>query len=525
MFAIMTDRMVNLCRVFGKHSRGGQGALSSIGVLATAMLFVVLPWDISQLVLALAGTLAYALLQTLWPRREKQLLRKSVPIVTPEKSLRLARNLPVRSPTKSKSINNPHPRTLTMREIRTPSSAPIAAPNFQSAEWESQISELLGQISPSQKDDEIVGKLAWIARRAIKSLIPEVEVVGFASGDLLRKKAFGVAVPEVDIIANASPEALTEALRGRFRSGGQAAQRALDPRKLQKAAIRACTDTLVAGGFKFRRSAFRSEEPKVTLLAPATFGLCEDAIAIDFSVNAATPLYNATLLTECGQMEARGRDLILLVKRWAKDRGVCHAAKGHLPPYAWTLLAIFFLQSRKGEGGALLPPLVGFEMASSLAQKNGIQPLPFKGCLNKEDTSKVSIGALFKEFVQFYDEFQWQSYAVSLHEGHPEKPSLKLPINIIVHDDGTSSVGPSVEDPFDVSRNLGSSMSSASYHRLKEELARVQAMCSANVSLADILEPWAPAEPDSSELTPTEKGNEDERVHNARSSGVPDALA
>ena len=38
------------------------------------------------------------------------------------------------------------------------------------------------------------------------------------------------------------------------------------------------------------------------------------------------------------------QDLVLLVKRWAKHRGICHAAKGHLPPYAWSILCLHFLQ-------------------------------------------------------------------------------------------------------------------------------------------------------------------------------------
>merc|ERR1719162_149954 len=147
-------------------------------------------------------------------------------------------------------------------------------------------------------------------------MIPEIEVLGFASGDLTRKKAFGVAVPDVDVVVNVNPIILAERLGGRHEAFNNGK---LDPKKLQKSAIRACTDRLVSvGGFKFRRSAFRGEEPKVTLLAPASFGLTSDAIPIDFSVNAAVPMYNAALLTECGQMEPRARELILLVKRWAK---------------------------------------------------------------------------------------------------------------------------------------------------------------------------------------------------------------
>merc|ERR1719473_328177 len=204
-----------------------------------------------------------------------------------------------------------------------------------------------------------------MVKAAIKPMIPEVEVVGFASGDLTRKKAFGVAVPDVDVVANVDPRVLAERLGGRIGSFNDK----FDPKKLQKSAIRACTDRLVSeGGFKFRRSAFRGEEPKVTLLAPASFGICNDAIPIDFSVNAVSPLHNAALLTECGQMDTRARELILLVKRWAKDRGICHAAKGHLSPYAWSLLCFFFLQAGMKDDESILPSLASFKKASKLAR-------------------------------------------------------------------------------------------------------------------------------------------------------------
>merc|ERR550514_2187257 len=117
--------------------------------------------------------------------------------------------------------------------------------------------------------------------------------MGFASGDISRGHAFGVAIPEVDIVVSVDPKAIVSRLRCRLAKGSQTSE-LLDMRKLQKSAIRAFTDLLVSkGGFKFRRSAFRGQEPKVTLLAPASLGLFPQAIPIDFSVNATTPLYNS----------------------------------------------------------------------------------------------------------------------------------------------------------------------------------------------------------------------------------------
>jgi len=371
------------------------------------------------------------------------------------------------------------------------------------------VDELLRQISPTPEGDRVVQQLAQNIRQTLRRIIPEVEVVGFASGDLVRGTAFGVAVPEVDIVVNVSPSVLAARLQGRLAPRNASAVQ-LDVRKLQKSAIRACTDRLVSnGGFKFRRSAFRGQEPKVTLLAPSSLGIYSEAIPIDFSVNSTTPLYNAALLTECGQMEPRAKLLILLVKRWAKDRGVCHAAKGHLSPFSWTLLTIYFLQVGVLDEGPLLPPLEGFELSSGLAG----QPMAVTTALTRQrmagtasgrqkwvppagNVPRKSVAALFADFVHFYSRlFDWRNEAVSVRLGERAPPDLTLPLHIIVHDDSsTTEVGPSIEDPFEQRRNLGECTTAASLARMREELARAEDCCSRNASLTELLEPWVPPE-------------------------------
>merc|ERR1711862_1091594 len=105
----------------------------------------------------------------------------------------------------------------------------------------------------------------------------------------------------------------------------------------------------------------------------------------------------AALLTECGQLEPRARELILLVKRWAKDRGICHAAKGHLSPYSWTLLCIFFLQVREEP---MLPPLDRFKKSSALcgtiASKNPSDRGVSETCVPQ--CAIPSIATLLKQF-------------------------------------------------------------------------------------------------------------------------------
>jgi len=481
-----------------------KGNMSNYVVAALAVVCVVLPLDLSQLTFALVGAVAFSILQSLQSSGAKHHKRPpKVPCAAPSHKLQTQKQPNLQQKQKWEKSRQVRPPTavpsLSRPEVRKPSAVPVQAPTFQSLEWENQIAELLNQIAPSIEDDKIVGKLACLVKQAIKPMIPEIEVVGFASGDLTRKKAFGVAVPDVDVVVNVNPIVLAERLGGRHEAFNNGK---LDPKKLQKSAIRACTDRLVSvGGFKFRRSAFRGEEPKVTLLAPASFGICNDAIPIDFSVNAVSPLHNAALLTECGHMEPRARELILLVKRWAKDRGIAHAAKGHLSPYAWSLLCIFFLQAGLPDDETLLPSLDGFKSASRLAKRTVEEKTVVPPTGSNKNTSR-----LFADFMNFYDQvFEWKSEAICVRSGNRGKPGLALPLHIIVEDDGkTTVIGPSIEDPFDEAHNLGGGMTAASLNRLKEEFSRAHNTCSkGNSSLAELLEPWAPPEQES-------EGREDE---------------
>jgi len=268
----------------------------------------------------------------------------------------------------------------------------------------------------------------------------------------------------------------------------------LDARALQKYAIRLCTEKLVgpSTGLKFRRSAFRGDEPKVTFIAPATPGFTETSVPFDLSVNSLTPFHNAALLTECGQLEPRAKALILLVRRWAKDRGICHASKGHFPPFVWTLLTIYFLQVGVEGDGALLPPVEDFALSSDLVAGGGA-PKEHKAKVQNA-TGTNSVGSLFNSFFRFYARFNWRAEAVAVKSGKREAPAKSLPLHVVLHDDGSSEVGPSIEDPFVSRRNLGACMTSVSLGRLQEELTRADELCTNGASLSVLLEPWAPAE-------------------------------
>jgi len=500
-------------------SDGRQMDVRSMALLALALLSITAPLELSQLSFAIIGAFAYALLQymqvpTSGAAQQQRSKEKAYALDAPPSPPTTAAS-PKFTPTptsyrswRERSAATPSPRKPAhlasagsdarrnegpKQEFRQPSSQPIPKPCFWAVGWDAEVQELLAQIYPSPESDKVVAQLARAVKRQLSRYIPEIEVTGFLSSDLHRGTAFGVAVPEVDIVASVSPDVFLSCVQHARQPPSAVLA---DAKKVQKCAIRFCTNQLVGtGGFKFRRSAFKGLEPKVTLLASA--GLCgtKEAIPVDFSVNSSTPLYNAALMTECGQLEPRARALILLVRRWAKDRGVCHAAKGHLSPYAWTLLVIYFLQVGV-RSGPLLPPLDGFKRSAGLAGKPAASAA--SGWTRPEGGigGQKTVGALFKEFVAFFaKDFDFRKEAVSVRRGLRAPPDLALPIHVVLCEDGvTSEVAPSIEDPFEPKRNLSETSTAVTVARLHEELTRAEELCSRGGSLAELLEPWVPPE-------------------------------
>jgi len=418
---------------------------------------------------------------------------------------------------------------------------------LSTAAWDAEVHELLTAIVPSRDGNRVAQELVVVIQQMIRSVLPEAEVSGFATGDLPRPsrrrtndgadcrgalpiaqasaesskehagedadllqtsvangngEASGeVALPEVEIVVSVDPFWLASRLKARLARSSAASAAKLDARKIQKSAIRACTDRLVsAGGFKFRCSAFRGQEPKVTLLAPSTLGVCDEAIPIELSVNSLTPLYSAALVSCCGHLEPRAQALVFLVRRWAKDRGISHAGKGHLSPYAWGLLAAYFMQVATGDESPLLPPLMGLHRPATgfivqpVAEKAGHHSL-FKGvgCSESGKRGRRSVGKLFRDFVRFYHkDFNWCNEAVAVRSGERAAPDASLRLNTLQHEDGASMVGPTVADPFEVGHNLGLCMTACTFQRLQQELARAYELCSRRAPLAEALDVWFP---------------------------------
>mmetsp|Transcript_47774 Transcript_47774/g.104018 ORF Transcript_47774/g.104018 Transcript_47774/m.104018 type:complete len:546 (+) Transcript_47774:84-1721(+) len=373
---------------------------------------------------------------------------------------------------RAKATKNPIP-SQRKKDVQ-----PVDPVKFQSSSWEGEVEELLAQIGTTPECEKLLEGLVSAVKAALGPLISGAEVHAYAAGNPMLNMAFGMAVPELQVVVTMEHDMILSRLEAHLGSGPTKPE----GKSLVKCAIRTFTDQLVcAAGFKFRRTSFGTDEPKTTLRVPPTTGLSSENLAMDLSVNGVTPFRSKTLIEECTSLDARVEPLCLLVRRWARDRGIQHVNQGHLQAYAWNLLTVFFLQV---SGESVLPPIVdGFSTKEV-----------------KEQNSWKSAAMLFKDLIAFYaTEFDWKNEAISVRLGHREKcselsPGFNQEIKVGKTQDVAPEVMPVIEDPYDIERNVGSTMNHSGVQRLREELRRAHEMCSHEASLAALLDHWAPPE-------------------------------
>jgi len=488
--APLQQRLAAMCGVSScKGKSNPQRTMLIVGVLV----LIVFPFDIEHLLTMVAGAGVYYVIRSSSVRVKSLSRPKKMADVDTDgphsgQSVLAKHRVQVASTSRtSQQVSHSKPQS----DVRTITVVPVTAPTFQSSTWEAEVNELLSQITPTSGCKATVAEIGRIVKRKLSEFLPDFEIESFIYGNLDGGKAFGVAVPDVEFILLAHHSVLAKHVDAKRIAGVSQTGRVTESclRQLNKCAIRTWTDSLVSEtGLKFRRSAFQGEEPKVTLLAPATFGVADVSVPFDFAVNSTTPMHAFVLLGECEKIDPRAKELVLLVRRWAKNRAVCFSPKGHLSPYLWSLLTIFYMQA----GSSCQPKLPLLEVSKTADGCISVQSAQ-KSC---EPGARPAQGVyeLFKGFFRFYAaEFDWRTKTIAIHAG-------KCATSVRGK---WSDGGPSIEDPFATGRNLGSCMTADSIVRLEEELLRADRLCTSAVSLSILLDPWVP--PDAAPVEPVRK--------------------
>jgi DNA polymerase sigma len=125
---------------------------------------------------------------------------------------------------------------------------------------------------------------------------------------------------------------------------------------------------LVKGSYRFAKNPY-------TLDGSLNFDIC---FLNDIAVR------NSLLLRDYTDVCPLSKSLIIAVKKWAKDHQICSAAEDRLSSYAWTLLAIFYLQQIR-----MIPNLQCRNLMANAGYEPGNDKLH---CVNALDTAYVPWG-------------------------------------------------------------------------------------------------------------------------------------
>ncbi|XP_010272621.1 PREDICTED: UTP:RNA uridylyltransferase 1 [Nelumbo nucifera] len=206
----------------------------------------------------------------------------------------------------------------------------------------------------------------------------------------------------------------------------------------------------------------RARVPIVKLMDPDT------GISCDICINNVLAVVNTKLLRDYAQIDARLRQLAFIVKHWAKKRRVNETYQGTLSSYAYVLMCIHFLQTRKP---AILPCLQEMH-ATYTVTVDDIECAYFDRVEDLRDFGSRNIESIAQLVWAFFDYWAYRhDYAnavISVRTGSIISKRAK---------DWTRRIGNDrhlicIEDPFEVSHDLGRVVDKHSIKTLREEFER-----------------------------------------------------
>ncbi|KAK9058947.1 hypothetical protein SSX86_021564 [Deinandra increscens subsp. villosa] len=228
----------------------------------------------------------------------------------------------------------------------------------------------------------------------------------------------------------------------------------------------------------------RARVPIVKLMDPVT------GISCDICVNNLLAVINTKLLRDYSKIDVRLRQLAFIVKHWAKSRGVNETYQGTLSSYAYVLMCIHFLQQRTP---SILPCLQGMERTYKVDVDNvecsyfdQVDKLQGFGSRNNESIAQL-VWAFFSYWAYCHD---YTNDVISIRTGSLISKREK---------DWTRRMGNDrhlicIEDPFEVSHDLGRVVDKHSIRVLREEFERAAEILQYDPNpCVKLFEPYVPS--------------------------------
>jgi len=198
----------------------------------------------------------------------------------------------------------------------------------------------------------------------------------------------------------------------------------------------------------------------------------------DLNINNSVGIRNTRLLRTYSNVDSRTRPLVMMLKRWAKARGINDASHGTLSSYSIVLMALHFLQF------GTEPPV--------LHSLQKLYPDCFKPGSEVEDTidltkvipcntsnNKQSVGQLFKGFFTYFaDKFSWEEEVMSVRLGC----TISKQENVEFHGKFIC-----IEEPFNLSNTARAVHEMHHYQLIKGQIARARTLLAEHDSIKYIL--------------------------------------
>lgn len=215
-------------------------------------------------------------------------------------------------------------------------------------------------------------------------------------------------------------------------------------------------------------------------------------INCDICVNNTLALSNTRLISDYARIDSRFRLLGYTVKYWAKRRAINEPYSGTLSSYTYLLMVIFYLQRRQPPVLPCLQALAANVTPRVIVEgydctyANGIERFQGFGSANRESPAELFIG-----FLRFFAyEFDYFTQVVSPRTGlllsKQEKDWAKS--------EGKDKCFLTIEDPFEITHNLGRSVDRQSVKVIRWELENACQLLSKGASYERVCKAWSEQE-------------------------------
>ena len=233
----------------------------------------------------------------------------------------------------------------------------------------------------------------------------------------------------------------------------------------------------------------------------------QSKIPVDISINNSLAVHNTELLRRYSSIDSRVKPFIISIKYWARNRGISDASMGTFSSYAWTLIAINYLQSLENK---VLP---------NVLKKDGSQTVEIDGIkydigmysnneLDFVTQNHSTTGELVSGFFEsLAKDWPWNNGVISVGSGkiltRKEKNWVanKPYISDAIQDSQIKRLGKfslPVEDPFDNKHDLSRVLDVEGIFEIRDEVLRAYKLISENTDWDTITEIKYP------EITPNE---------------------